>query len=285
MNERQPYTYVLLRYRHDPLAGEFANVGVLVHAPKGGFLRAAVRPRAGPRLHRMFPGMSRPDFHAAMHSIERSIEALADQDGGDLLSSLGDASAFARRALPADDSSFFWGPVGSGLTADPERTLARLYARFVTQYDAAAAGQALDDTAVWRPVQDLLAARRIADRLQPKVIRSSVGSVAFEHAWKNGAWHVYQPVSFDLASDDHIQAKAVKWAGNLLILRDAEEPFETHFIVGAPRDTRLGDAYRRALDALRLPRPDAEIVDEGAIEGLVDRLASELRAHDAAVAS
>ena len=27
MNERQPYTYVLLRYRHDPLAGEFANVG------------------------------------------------------------------------------------------------------------------------------------------------------------------------------------------------------------------------------------------------------------------
>ena len=33
MMGRRPYTYVLLRYRHDPLAGEFANVGVVVHEP------------------------------------------------------------------------------------------------------------------------------------------------------------------------------------------------------------------------------------------------------------
>ena len=112
MSERQPYTYVLLRYRHDPLAGEFANVGVLLHAPRTLFLDARMRAKAGSRLGRMFPGMSRGAFRSAMRAIEQTLGVLANGDGGGLLSGLGDAGAFARRALPTDDSSFVWGPRG-----------------------------------------------------------------------------------------------------------------------------------------------------------------------------
>jgi hypothetical protein len=280
MSEQQPYTYVLLRYRHDPLAGEFANVGVLLHAPKGRLLRIKVRSSAGRRLTRLFPDMSPRTLRSGLRSIERAVQTLAAGDGGGLLSGLGDAAMLAGRALPTDDSSFVWGPVGSGLTRDPEQTLASLYGRFVARYDDAAGTAMRDDAAVWRPVHQLLVAREIVDRLGPKTIHSSVEQVDFEHAWKNGAWHVYQPLSFDLTSDDSIRDKAARWAGYLVGLRDSEEPFKPHFIVGPPRNAALMDAYQRAVGLLRLPQPDAEVVEMSAAERLVDRIEAELRAHD-----
>ena len=70
----------------------------------------------------------------------------------------------------------------------------------------------------------------------------------------------------------------------MLSLQDAEEPFEPHFIVGAPRDGQLMDAYHRALSVLRRPMPDAEIIDVSGAEGLVDWIEANLRAHDHAVA-
>ncbi len=174
--------------------------------------------------------------------------------------------------------------MGSGLTADPAQTLARLYGRFVAQYDQPDDNAAVDDAAVWRPVHQLLIARDLADRLRPKTIRSLDADLEFDHAWKNGAWHVCQPLSFDLASEDHVRDKAAKWAGHMLSLQDAEEPFEPHFIVGAPCDVHLMDAYHRALSVLRRPMPGAEIIDVSGAEGLVDRIESDLRAHDHALA-
>jgi hypothetical protein len=282
MSERQPYTYVLLRYRHDPLAGEFANVGVVLHAPRGRFLAAKLRATAGPRLTRMFPAMSVRAFRTGLQSIERGIAKLASRDGGDLLSTLGDASMLARRVLPVDDSSFVWDPVGSGLSVDPAQTLAKLYERFVTQFDARPKGSAHDDATVWRPVHDLLVARDIADRLSPKTISSAADQVEFEHAWKNGAWHVYQPLSFDLSTDDHIRDKAAKWAGHLLGLSGADEDFRPHFIVGPPSSSAMRDAYERALDLLRLPEAGAEVVEVSEAAGLVDRIAEAVRAHEGA---
>jgi hypothetical protein len=280
MSERQPYTYVLLRYRHDPLAGEFANVGVLLHASETRFLGVKIRETAGPRLARMFPGMSRRAFREALQSIKRSVDSISS---GGLLSSLGDASNYARRALPTDDSSFVWAPLGSGLTADPQLTLEKLYARFVAKYDGHDGYSSRDDAAVWQPVHNLLIAREIADRLKPKAISSPTFHVEFDHAWKNGAWHVYQPLSFDLTTDEHIRDKAAKWAGYLLGLKEADEAFKTYFVVGAPRNESLLDAYRRALGVLRLPEVDSEIVDESAVEGLVDRIEADVLAHDAAL--
>jgi hypothetical protein len=280
MSERQPYTYVVLRYRHDPLAGEFANVGVVLHAPRGRFLGAKLRTTAGGRLTRMFPTIDNAAFRDGLKSIRRAVDTLAAGDGGGLLSGLGDASAFARRALPTDDSSFVWGPLGSGLTADPAQTLAKLYGRFVTQYDPKSKLPVREDADVWRPVHNLLVERQIADLLQPKIIRSPVvAQVAFDHAWKNGAWHVYQPLSFDLASEESISEKAAKWTGHLVGLKKADETVKAHLVIGSPSDVALMDAYRRALNLLRLPEQDAEVVEESEVEGLVDRIEEAVKSH------
>ena len=280
MNARGPYTYVLLRYRHDPVAGEFANVGVVLHQPSSGFLDAKVRRNLG-RLSAIFPGVDGDALRSSFRAVEGELKRQAASQRGDLLTSLKDAGSFGRQVIPDDDSSFVWGPIGSGMTADPARTLAQLYDRFVARYDERTHAHR-DDAAVWRPVRDRLTTLSLADRLQPKTISSPYDRIEFAHAWKNGAWHCYQPLSFDLASEDGIRDKARRWAGSLLALQNASEDFKPHFFIGGPSDQGLESAYRAAVKILHLSPCDPEIVEESGLDDFVRKIAREMRSSEAA---
>jgi hypothetical protein len=76
--------------------------------------------------------------------------------------------------------------------------------------------------------------RNLLSRLQEKTLRGKVDEISFKHAWKNGYWHVYEPVSFDLADAEGIKGKARSWLGHLSAVAGDVEPFKPHFIVGAP---------------------------------------------------
>lgn len=275
---RCAYTYVLLRYRHDALAGEFANVGVVVHEPTTGFLETRVRHTLG-RLSKMFPDLDGEVLKSSLRSIERAIKRLATREGGDLLAKLTDASELARNVIPGDDTSFVWGPVGSGVTDDPAQTLERLYRQFVGRYDERQAHHR-DDAAIWKPVHDRLAELNLADRLEPKTIASPVDQVQFEHAWKNGAWHCYQPLSFDLANEENIRDKARRWAGHMLALAGASDLFKPYFFVGSPSDKALVPAYNAAIGILKLSPYEPQIIEETRIDDLVDQIEDGIRAHD-----
>ncbi|MGC2416043.1 MAG: DUF3037 domain-containing protein [Stellaceae bacterium] len=238
-----------------------------MHAPASAFLDAEVRRTLG-RISRIFPDLDGEALRSSLRSIEHAIWRLARSEAADLLTSLSDAAAVARRALPDDDTSFVWGPLGSGITANPAKTLASLYTRFVARYDERHSSHR-DDAAVWKPVRDRLADLHLADRLQPKTIASRIDRVEFEHAWKNGAWHCYQPLSFDLANEDTIRDKARRWAGQMLALSDPTEPFKPYFIVGSPGTEALKSAYGAALDILRLSPGSPEIIEEHDVDQLV----------------
>jgi len=275
---RTPYTYVVLRYRHDSLAGEFANVGVVLHASASGFLDAKMRHTLG-RLSKIFPDLNADALKGSVKSLERAIKRLATPQAGDLFARSKDAGTFARAVLPEDDSSFIWGPVGSGLTANPAETLDKLYNRFVARYDEQQR-QHRDDAAIWKPVRDRLAERNLADRLQTKTITSPLDHVEFEHAWKNGAWHCYQPISFDLANEETIRDKARRWAGQMLALKDAFEPFRTYFFVGLPSDQTLRGAYEAAVNILKLGPGEPQVIDEARIDDLVHQIEDDILGHD-----
>lgn len=278
MKDAQPFTYVLLRYRHDPLAGELVNVGVVVHSATDSFLGVKLR-RTIRRLTKLFPDINKSDFTSTLNAIERGISRLGMSGSISLHTSGGDAGALARRVLPDDDQSFVWGDVGSGMTRDPDATLDKLYARFVGLYDdVSRAGR--DDAAVWQPVRERLVERRLADRLQPKVIVSPIDRVEFEHAWKNGAWHCYQPLSFDLASGDNIRDKAARWSGHMTGLSKAAEAIRPHFIVGQPANADLFDDYRKAIELLRASALEPAVYEETEIDALVDRIEHEI-SHEA----
>jgi hypothetical protein len=280
MKNGRPYTYTVLRYVHDVVTGEFVNVGVILHVPSLDYLGVRVRSSIG-RLREIFPDLERNSFTRAMQAIERSVDVLARRTKVDgLFKSSVDAAAMAGRVLPKDDSSLQWStPVGAGLTDDPEKTIDRLYERFVARYDRKGIRRRTDED-VWRPVKQKLDERKLSEVLREKTITGRVDDISFKHAWKNGIWHVYEPLSFDLADADGIKTKAREWLGHLAAVADgATEAFKPHFIVGAPATPGLGKAFETALAILHRAPGEPDIVEETRVDDFVSQIESEVRAH------
>jgi hypothetical protein len=276
MSDKLPYTYTILRYVHDVMTGEFVNVGVVMHVPSQRRVLAKTRTTIG-RIRGVFPDLDRDAFTSAMQSVQRSFKTIAKDNA----ISEGDATVFARQAVPRDDSSLQWSRLSSGLTSDLDKTFDRLYDRFVTRYDPPSRHRRTDDD-VWRPVSQKLDEKNLGARLHKKVITGLVDDVVFRHAWKNGRWHVYEPVSFDLVDAEGIKEKARRWLGHLAaVVAGGEnvEPFKPYFIVGAPSDEKLTKAYDSAVAILRQVPNDPEIFYETQVDDLVAQIEDEMRAH------
>ena len=139
MTEKQAYSYTVLRYVHDVVSGEALNVGVVMHAPAASFLKVRTRKTVG-RLKQAFPDLDPAAFADVMQAVDRGFSAIAKQANEmSLLDARTDARAHALQVLPDDDSALQWSPTGTGLTADPARTLERLYERYVARYDSTTA--------------------------------------------------------------------------------------------------------------------------------------------------
>ena len=281
---KSQYTFTILRYVHDRVAGEFVNVGVvaLLHPSHGmrGILKAKTRHTIG-RMRNMFPDLTRTDFLSAMGSIDRAARKLCievERDGL-MFSSECDAAFYARRILVHDDSALQWSNIGGGLTDNFEATFQRLFQRHVAKYDERAISRRSDDE-IWKPVRQLLDKRNVSIELSEKTINGDGDHIHFQHAWKNGVWHAYEPLSLDLADEDGIAKKAHRWLGQLTsVAPNSDEPFHAHFIVGAPADKALMPAYRRAMHILQKSPGSVDVYEEADVDRFVDRIEDEVRAH------
>jgi hypothetical protein len=280
MTEQKSYSYVTLRYFHDAMTGEFLNVGLLLFAPAEKLLRVKTR-RTMSRVREVFPDLDRPAFTGAMRSVEHSVARLTRElFDAPLFSKDLDVESIARRVLPSDDSSLQWSSRGTGITSNIDQTFDRLFSRLVTRYDARDDHRKSDDE-VWRPVRQMLEQRHLAAKLQEKTIVGDVDQISFKHAWKNGQWHVIEPISLDLADAEGIKQKARRWRGHLSAVAEGSEPFRPLFVVGAPADEDLKPAYDNAVAILRTSPFQPEVFEEDEIENLVDKIEEEVREHDA----
>ena len=280
MTTKRPYSYTVLRYVHDVMTGEFLNVGIVLHVPSAALLSVKTRKTVG-RLKDVFPDLDREAFKAAVDSVDRAIRGLAGNlRREDFLQDVWDAASLAHRALPTDDSTLQWSPIGAGLTDDATKTLERLFTRMVARYDGKVPHRRTDED-VWRPVRAKLVERGVKVDLEETVIAGRNDQIEFKHAWKNGQWHAYEPVSLDLADADGIKDKARRWLGHLTAVADgATEPLRLHFILGAPQNRNLYPAYESARKLLERAPFEPEIFEEGQIDDLVSQIEDEMRAHD-----
>ena len=279
MTEKQTYSYTILRYVHDVVAGEALNVGVVMYAQSGGLLRVRTRKTIG-RLRHVFPDIDRQAFVASMRAVDRGLAAVAKQVSGQaLFDGEVNARSHALKFLPDDDSALQWSPVGTGVTGDIAATFERLYERYVTQHDHKADRRRKDED-VWRPVVEKLAEREVHVPFEPKTVAGTQDQIEFKKAWKNGRWHAYEPLSFDLADADHIMDKARRWRGHLsAVWEGRSENVELHFVLGRPENTSLMPAYVTAKQILEGARFTTEVVDESEVDDLVTTLEDEYRAH------
>ncbi|MFC5584788.1 DUF3037 domain-containing protein [Nitratireductor kimnyeongensis] len=274
---REPYTYAILRYRHDAIAGEQINIGVILYAPKSGYLGSKFK-KALSRITKVFPTASGSALRHDIRQIERAFAKITKNgQTNDLLSRDMNALSFGHKVVAADDSSLVWSEMGAGVTADPDKTLENLHQRFIGQYDEETVHRRADSD-IWKPFRDKLLERKIEGIFKKKVIRSPRNEVEFEHAWKNGKWHCIQPLSFDLTTEEGVQDKAARWVGTLVGLSKGTENFKTYFLVGEPTDKKMLPAYKRALEFLHDAPLDPEIIPESEMDNLADRLADKIHA-------
>lgn len=276
------YSYVVLRYIHDPLSAEFVNIGVVLVAQASDSAPVELLGRTSHRIRRMrdlWPALDRTAFLDTVNSFDRSLRrAQAKYTRHDLFERDLTAEGIVQSILPHDDSSLRWSPIGTGVARDLNKTFERLFARYVSRYEDPAKQRRSDDE-VWRPVRDLLNERNIDIALEPKTIVAQDDTIEFKHAWKNGVWHMYEPLSLDLADADGILEKARRWLGNLTSVRDASEEFRPHFILGAPSKPELHRAFEQAKRVLEKSPLAVKVYEEAEAEQLVEQIEGELAQH------
>lgn len=279
---KRHYSYTVLRYLHDPATAEFVNVGVAMLCPATGHENAVMFARTRTtvgRLRDFFP-VDRQVFREMMRTVNRSLLREADKVAKEgLFRSSSDALKVAQTVIPSDSSSLQWSPLIAGTTEDPQKTFESIFRRMVTKYDNKSTPRRTDEE-IWKPVRQELERRNLPITFESKVIAGADDKIEFQHAWKNGSWHVYEPVSLDLAEADGIYKKAHRWLGQLTsVAPEASEQFKPYFIVGAPSDPTLRSAYERALRILKKSPVEIELFQEDQIDQLVDQIENEVRAH------
>jgi len=137
------------------------------------------------------------------------------------------------------------------------------------------------DDEVWRYYRKALETKQVLARLQAKWIIAKDDEYQFDHAWKNGTWNLYEPISMDLHDSDSMRDKASLWLGRATNLKESDEKFRLFVLLGEPRNDKLRPSYIKALNILNKMPVDKEFVTEQEAPKFSQHLAQEMGEHPA----
>ncbi len=252
----QDYSYCLLRYCQDREAGEFANIGVLMWSPQARFLGFQGSHRFA-RLTHFFGDLDRDGYRLLVAHVERRFDQMAEEVQNALpLEPLPvSARELASRVVPEDDGALLWSPARGGITESPAEEMKKVYDRFIGRHHEMREATRRDDAEVFREVyRPIFTAPAVAAKMREHEVRAPLAQHVFKHAWKNGAWNVYETLSFDLADSDSIERKAHLWYGRSIHLAQAADAPKLHFLLGKPTLEANARNYDRAKDILHSSR-------------------------------
>jgi hypothetical protein len=120
------YSTIILRYVHDVVTGEFANIGVVLYAPDQRFLEARFA-TSYERLNAIFLKIDHLHFRALMRYMINRFEELGAEIRDDLhVPPVNALSEIVKKVLPPDDSSLQGSHPGKGESlAGTRRSAAR----------------------------------------------------------------------------------------------------------------------------------------------------------------
>jgi hypothetical protein len=273
------YSTIILRYLHDVVTGEFANIGVVLYAPDQRFLEARFT-ASYERLNAIFLKIDHLHFRALMRYLTNRFEELGAEILDDLhVPPVNTLSEIVKKVLPPDDSSLQWSQQGGGVTEDPARVLDESYKRLVERFVAGATQVSRSDEEIVKPFKAKLG--RMVEKLSEKTIETKDYQYDFQFAWKNNIWHLYEPVSFDLVDPNSIREKANRWLGRGVALHEVREKFKIHFLLGEPSQEGTKAAFENALHLLQKIPSEKQLVRENEVEHFAEHVAAGIVNHDA----
>ena len=282
--KKQPYSYSFLRYYHEPVSREFANIGVVVWAPESRTLLFRGSDRYG-RLSQFFGDFYREDYRQMMKRIDTSFRRLKEEVVESSVSLLytdfpQSARELALKIIPEDSAALRWGKSGGGLCDSPEQELEDIFQQYIARHYHSQESERRDEATVYREIyRPVFCREAIQKRIQAKEIVAPLARHQFEQAWKNGQWNVYQTLSFDLVKAEDIRNKAYRWHGESQLLQASQEAHRLHFLLGEPRESRheraVGDA-KKILASL----PCVQLVEENEVNDFATSLEQEMLTAD-----
>ena len=273
------YSTITLRYLHDVVTGEFANIGVVLYSAEQRYLEARFT-TSYERLNAIFLKIDHLHYRALMRYLaNRFDEIAADIRDGLHVPPVTGLKEIVRQVLPPDDSSLQWSEPGGGFTEDLAKTMDELFKRLVERYVMGAEQVSRTDDEIAKPFKARLG--RVAEKLAEKKIETKDYQYDFRFAWKNDIWHLYEPVSFDLVDPNSIREKANRWLGRGVALHDAREKFKIHFLLGEPRRDDTKAAFENALHLLQKIPGQKQLVRENEVEHFAEHVTEEIVNHDA----
>ena len=273
------YEFSVLRYSFDPLTQEFINVGIVLYSPATRFLQARVNTNYG-RASKMFGHLDGVRYRVVLRHLQAELDKLSlDMTKGQLFGLSTTLESSLSQILPIDDSSLRFDKGGAGISENLGKTCERIYHRYVLGSEVGTI-ECRSREDVWRTFRKPLERLAITNRLIPKKIEARDYRYEFEHAWKNGVWNLYEPISFDLLDESAIREKANKWLGRALSLSESPEPFKLALLLGAPQNSRLSDAFQHAENILNKIPGKKMLVREHEAEAFAKEFESQLKKSD-----
>lgn len=271
------YKFFALRYIHDAVTGEFANVGIVLYSEKAKVLKSKFTTQYS-RLSGMFGAIDGEGFRSAVRYIQSQLDAVAQEIGTTMFPG-GELRSMLARILPEDASSLQFQLIGSGLSRDFDESLQTLYGRHVAKYSDRGHSESRTDEDVWKAFKGSLETRNLTAALVSKKITAPDYEYEFSRAWRNGHWNLIEPVSFDLADSGTILDKANGWLGKATTLHHSPEEHSIYLLLGQPHREGLQTAFSRAQNILR-NSPDVKLVLEDQAEHFASELAKEMADHE-----
>lgn len=282
---RERYSYCFLRYHHDLVGGEFGNIGVLLWAPDSQFLGFRCSSRYS-RLSKFFMDFDSDDYRGMVSRLVTQFDRLAaDYQKGKYLPVIQEKPKSARElavmVVPEDDGAIRWSKSQGGLSENPDLELEAIFQRFINSKNRAISSDRRDDRVVYDSVyKSVFEDTVIKSVIKPHKVESALAEYHFNNAWKNGAWNVYETLSFDYADRERLEGKAYKWDSQVRHLSEAQAPPKIHLLLGEPREGHRV-IYNKSKDILTSSQNETGVVliEENEVADFTNDFRSRVKAH------
>lgn len=274
------YRCRILRYVHDASKGEFVNIGVVMWIPEYSRLVFRLNEQYG-RISGFFKNFDGIGYLQMLRNLQHSFKKVASDLQKPPLTRDTPTNTFEvfNRLVREDASTFQWSQVISGISANPEDRLDRLFEEFVTFHESLGRRRSphpRTERMIWKTVHQALKVHNLENHVQLNVtMRSDSFGHSFKMGWYNGMRHVLEPIALGLREPAGIIDRANIWSGRLFNL-SRKNKFRCTAVL-APRTEHVDlTAFNDGVQILKDAPSMREVITEYEVDDYMSKIKKDL---------